>query len=149
MAFRGDVLRAARDRAGLSAGELAALVGASDGAAVRAWERGRVSPAPRRIPVIARAVGVEPLRLVQGDDQIVTLTVLRRAAGLTLKEVADRVRMSFSRYQAIEHGGVLREPEKARISDALGVSIAEIERAWLQGRRGNEAECEAGTVGDM
>ena len=64
MSFDGDLLRRLRMGAGLTQAELGQRVGVS-AAAVSAWESSVCCPRPKRMPSLARSLGVEPLELLR------------------------------------------------------------------------------------
>jgi transcriptional regulator with XRE-family HTH domain len=118
-----------RIEAGLSRGEVARRVGVWDSASVSAWERGRQQPAPANVPLLAAALGVAPLELfdVPGTPSV---GVLRRAAGLTLMELAQKAGLAYVRCQRIEKG--LFEPtadDIQRLAAALGETVQRVEAA--------------------
>jgi transcriptional regulator with XRE-family HTH domain len=93
-----------------------------DSASVAAWERGRQQPAPGNVPRLASALGVRPLDLFEltGTPSV---AVLRRAAGLTLAQLAANTGLSYARCQRIEKG--LVKPctsDVARLASALGAT---------------------------
>ena len=65
--FRGDRLAAAREDAGMTQADLALAIGVSAAQRIANWERGDEQPRPNFIPVLARALGVAPLELVDVD----------------------------------------------------------------------------------
>jgi transcriptional regulator with XRE-family HTH domain len=124
--LRGDVLASARQAAGLSQRALAAAINVADEDRVRLWERGEARPQARVIPLIAEAIGVEPLALLTGASADVDLTRLRVAAGLSLKEMAARTGLPITSYHRLERrgapqGGIDAESAKV-IADALDVA---------------------------
>ena len=57
-------LRMLRQAKGLTLAQLAGRIGSSV-ACVSAWETGRNSPSSRMVPKLARALGLEPMSLLQ------------------------------------------------------------------------------------
>ena len=88
--FRGDLLAAAREDAGLTQADLALAVGVSAAQRIANWERGDEQPRPNFIPVLARAVGIASLELIDVDPAKPGLVGLRLAAGLTAAEARIR-----------------------------------------------------------
>lgn len=129
--IRGALLQRLRGEAGLTRSEVARRVGVWDSASVAAWERGRQQPAPVNVPLLAAALGVEPLDLFEVTDTP-CMSVLRRAAGLTLTQLAATAGMSYARCQRIEKG--LIDPcatDVARLASALGTAQKRVRAAVL------------------
>ncbi len=127
--FRAAELRAARQRAGLSQAELAAGVGVFDGARVRSWERGAEQPSVSRVSRLALALGIDPLEMYEGDPARPPLALLRRIAGLTLKELAQTTGLSYARCQRLEQGQIeATHDDLIRLASALNVSVAQLPR---------------------
>lgn len=73
-----DRLQSARRQAGLTQAEAAAAAGVS----TRTWERwegGESTPSSRKLPQIARALNVAPIRLAEDGDILVALRQVLRA----------------------------------------------------------------------
>lgn len=124
--LRGDVLAKAREAAGLSRRELAAAINVGDLGRVALWERGEARPQARMIPLVAAALGVEPMSLLTGSSKDPDLTRLRVAAGFNLEEMAARTGLPITSYHRLERrgapqGGVEPTVVKA-IADALGIA---------------------------
>ncbi len=127
--FRGAVLRAARQRAGLSQAELAARAGVFDGARVRSWERGAEQPSVGRVSRLALALGIDALDMYYGDPSRPPLALLRRVAGLTLKELARKTGLTYARCQRLEQGVVEATHEDvAKLASALNVPAVQLTR---------------------
>jgi transcriptional regulator with XRE-family HTH domain len=94
--IRGDLVARLRHEAELTRDAIARRVVVWDSASVAAWERGRQQPSPAKVPLLAAALGVKPLDLF-AITRAPPLSVLRRAASLTLTEVASRVGMSYAK----------------------------------------------------
>ena len=128
--FHPNLLRAARSAAGLSAAAIADVVGASDGATVRAWERGATAPSVHRIPLLAKALDIDALHLVCGEVARPSMKSLRRAAGLTLVELSRRTGLGYARCRQLETGSVgVAQIEVAEIARATGFSQARVREA--------------------
>lgn len=109
-------------------------VGVWDGGSVAAWERGRKQPSPAKIPRLADALGVKPLDLFEVTGHP-PLEVLRRAAGLTLIELAGLSGLPYSRCERLEKGTI--EPadeDERRLAGALGVRVKDVHAAVLAAR---------------
>ncbi len=103
--LRGDVLARARQAAGLSQRALATAINMADEDRVGLWERGEARPQARVLPLIAAQLGVDPLSLLAGEPDNPDLTRLRVAAGLNLKEMAERVGLPITSYHRLERRG--------------------------------------------
>lgn len=127
--IRGEWLMQLRLQAGLGRTELAHRVQVWDRATVGAWERGDQQPSRRKVPLLADALGVRPLDLFELDGPP-SLSTLRRAAGLTLMQLAARTDMSYARCQRLEKGLLIPTvAERARLAEALGVRRKDIQVA--------------------
>ncbi len=109
MAFSGARLAAARIAAGLTQEGLARVLHTSQ-RRISDWERGMIAPRPELTPKLAAALGLDALELLGADPEAPSLEDLRLAAGLTMDQVAQRLRISRSRYRAMEIGATRREP---------------------------------------
>jgi transcriptional regulator with XRE-family HTH domain len=119
--IRGSLLMQLRQEAGLTRAAVARHVGVWDSASVAAWERGKQQPAPVNVPLLAAALGVAPLDLFEVVGAP-SLGMLRRAAGLTLTELAEQAGVPYTRCQRIETGLMVPTGDDvARLSTALGV----------------------------
>ena len=114
---------------------LAIAINVADGDRVRLWERGEARPQARVVPLIAAALGVEPLSLLTGDSVEPDLTRMRVAAGLSLKDMAARTGLAITSYHRLERRGAPQGGLDARtvkvVAEALGVSpdkVAELLR---------------------
>lgn len=114
-ALNGDVLRAAREAAGLTQTELARLVGVVDGQRISKWERGAARP--RSAPLLAAvgdALGLRPREMLADPGEEVTLRWLRFAAGLTVEQLAAAVHVSTPTVKRWESEG-LKDPSTETI----------------------------------
>lgn len=118
--FRGDRLLAAREAAGLSRDELTLRLGMSTPIRIKLWEDGAERPRPSFVPLLAAAVGVDPLHLLDVDPQDPPLAALRIAAGLATTQMA-RPGLSVMSYQRIEGG----QP-RIEASDDIVTLIADV-----------------------
>ena len=105
MGFDGARLRALRHRANLSQRELGELIGA-DITVIANYENGRAAPRVDRLGRLALALGAAPADLLPEDVSDETLERLRVRAGLLQATVAERARMTRSKYAAIERGQI-------------------------------------------
>ena len=127
--YFGARLKALRKKAGLTQEELADVLGISY-MTVRRWEAGKASPRVEDIPSIAQALGVPEADLLDTNASIpfgANLKALRRKAGLTQSQLADKIGVSLLtlfRWEKDE-----RQPRMSEIkalAKALGVSEAEL-----------------------
>jgi len=125
--FSPEALRRAMQRAEVSAEELATLIGLTR-QAVQKWLRGDSSPAPRSLPRIAEALGVDPAQLTPGATAAPRLSDLRVRAGLSQVETAERLGIGATTLRGLE-AGTHRElsPELAdAIADLYSVTAEEV-----------------------
>ena len=114
----GTALRRARLARGLTQHQLARLIDVAGGERIALWERGISEPRARLVPLLASALGVEPLELLEmpnGTD----LKALRLASGLTAPEVAAAAHVSLPTYLHWESGRRLPVADQ-RMLGALG-----------------------------
>ena len=105
-----SVLRAAREKAGLTQHELARLVGAAGGERISRWELGASVPRPDFLVKLARALDIPTLRLIHMEGEVPDLRALRLKAGLTVPELAAAVNVAVPTYYAWEQGRWTRLP---------------------------------------
>lgn len=121
--LRGDVLAKARQAAGLSQRALASAISMADADRVGFWERGEARPQARLIPLIAEQLGLEPLSLLDGDPDEPSLPRLRVAAGLNLKEMAERAGLPITSYHRLERRGAPQGGLDPAITEAIANSL--------------------------
>jgi transcriptional regulator with XRE-family HTH domain len=124
--FRGDQLARARERAGFSQSELASAVGVAAAERIARWERGDEQPRPQFIPLLAAALNVTALDLLDGDPNRPGLATLRLAAGLTVADLAKSAGISTMTYNRLERGTPVQAlpPETLRsLAEVLHVSV--------------------------
>ena len=132
--FRADRLRELRVRAGFSADDLAAKVGATR-QAVSTWETGRSTPPPATLGRIANALPTSVAALVPIPESQLKLSDLRVHAALSQGDAAQLLGMSNTVLADIERG---RKPEtEERIesfAETYGVSTRTVAAAWSRTR---------------
>ena len=134
-----EVLRTARERAGLTQHELARLIGVAGGERVSRWELGTSRPRGYKVlHRLADVLGVEPDAL---------LVPAPGGAGLAQAEVHRGPEHSRAREAGPDVGGEpeslggghpMRIPARAALKPlarALGVTIEEVERAVVRSRQ--------------
>lgn len=119
-----SVLRAAREKAGLTQHELARLVGAAGGERISRWELGASVPRPDFLVKLARALDIPTLRLIHLDGEVPDLKALRLNAGLTVPELAAAVNVAVPTYYAWEQGRWTRLPAATQI-ESLARGLAD------------------------
>lgn len=134
-----SVLRAAREKAGLTQHELARLVGAAGGERISRWELGASVPRPDFFVKLARALDIPTLRLIHIDGEVPDLKALRLKAGLTVPELAAAVNVAVPTYYAWEQGRWTRLPAATQIeslarglADTVDVVAAAFQEAQQQ-----------------
>ena len=129
-AFNAKGMRAQRERAGLTLWELRDLTGIPR-AELQAYESGIRPPRPPRLVVLARALGVKPLALMNRDVIGYGLASLRVTAGLCKQELATRAGISVLMLRSLESGTTcqLDWPTARRIARALRTSPEAVRRA--------------------
>ncbi len=127
-AIAGDVLRAAREAAGLTQHELAHRIGVvGGGERVSMWERGVARPrSPQILRAVADAVDLPPVALLMPPAQGPTIRWYRFAAGgLSVDQLARIAHVSAPTLRRWESQGPRRSMSEATarlIGDALGGS---------------------------
>jgi transcriptional regulator with XRE-family HTH domain len=137
----GRALSRAREAAGLTQPALALQLGVSGGTRVWLWERGAEQPRPKFVPLMAKILGVEPLKLLDGDPARPTISALRLAAGLTRDEVWEQARITRMTYHRIDRGVGVRTPDPSvvrALATLLDHSTADT-LAAIQRARGTDA----------
>lgn len=144
--FRGDRLRRSREAAGLDLRTLTLALELSTPERVRQWERGLERPRPRFIPLLARAVGLDPLELLDVDVQDPPLAGLRLAAGLSIPDITSIAGVSRGTFQRLEGGWPSGGPPAQLVqalAAAFGRTSGEVEAAIRRSR----ADVAAAAVG--
>lgn len=136
--FSGRRLAEARRAAGLTEEDLAGAIGVSSGLRIRAWESGEAErPRPRFIPLLAEALGIDPLSLLDVDPEDPPLVALRVAAGKAIQDVCNELGMALMNYQRLESGIVAYELDESTavgLADAFGVTAARVRAALRRSR---------------
>ncbi|HEV8115999.1 MAG TPA: helix-turn-helix transcriptional regulator, partial [Acidimicrobiales bacterium] len=88
--FSGTALRRARVERGLSHDALARLTGRTRGHLIH-WEQGRYRPSPALLVILAQALDLDPLELLDVTEDTATLPDLRGRVGLATVDVADHL----------------------------------------------------------
>ncbi len=134
-----SVLRAAREKAGLTQHELARLVGAAGGQRISRWELGASVPRPYFLVKLAGALDIPTLRLIHIDGEVPDLRALRLKAGLTVPELAAAVNVAVPTYYAWEQGRWTRLPAARQLeslarglADTVDVVVAAFQEARQQ-----------------
>lgn len=111
----GERLRQVRELTGLTQIEMAEALNISQPAYVE-WEKGRTQPTPDKFPLIAKVLNTSIDYLLQGapnENRLANfqgktlgerLVFLRKNAGLTQAEVADRLQVGQNSYSNWENG---------------------------------------------
>jgi len=134
----GERLRQVRELEGLTQVEMAEALNISQPAYVE-WEKGRTQPTPDKFPLIAKVLNISTDYLLQGapnENRLVNfqgktlgerLVFLRKNAGLTQAEVADRLQVGQNSYSNWENG--VRTPIYPiieKLADFFGVTPASL-----------------------
>ena len=133
-----SVLRAAREKAGLTQHELARLVGAAGGERISRWELGASVPRPDFLVKLARALDIPTLRLIHMEGEVPDLRALRLKAGLTVPELAAAVNVAVPTYYAWEQGRWTRLPAARQLESlarGLGDTVDVVAAAFQEARQ--------------
>lgn len=132
----GDHVAELRKAAGLLQTDLAEQLGTRD-RRVSEWERGEQQPHPRHLVAIARALSVEPLSLLDVDQEDPPVLALRLAAGLTLEELSRVSGIPRTTYLRLETGvGRTQAPDNVLQALAAGLRVPQerVHRALRRSR---------------
>ncbi|HEY5857735.1 MAG TPA: helix-turn-helix transcriptional regulator [Aldersonia sp.] len=114
--FQPGRLQAARQRSGMSRGELGRLADIDETTILR-WETGHGAPQPDLLARTAKILEIELDQLVVIDPAERTLADLRVLAGLTQQQLGSRIGTSYQTVSRVERG-------QSRLSDTLADRIA-------------------------
>lgn len=128
-------------------------MGAAGGERVSRWELGTSVPRPDFLVKLARALGIQPMILIQLEGEIPDLRALRLKAGLTVPDLIGRANLSVPTYYSWEQGRWTRLPGAATLealSKVLGEPVDVVAAAFheaqrLRLRRGKKRKSEART----
>lgn len=140
--FRPEVLRAAREEAGLTQHQLARLIGVAGGERVSRWELGASSPRASILARLATALGVRVVDLLGGNASPTDLRLLRLEAGCGSREAARRAHLAAATYIRWEAGAFNNMPPDrllTPLAGVLGVSLAVLRDALKQSRSRHES----------
>ncbi|MEU9529640.1 MULTISPECIES: helix-turn-helix transcriptional regulator [Streptomyces] len=116
----------------MTAAALAARVGTTK-SQILAYENGHQTPDPKRIRELAEALDVMPQMLMRrGHRRHWDLADIRRASGLTAKDVVEKLCISPKSYRRFEQNGIVpvRRPSFLDdVSGALGVPQRQLQKA--------------------
>ncbi len=133
-AFSRTAARAARNRAGLTQADAAAIIGVTDGI-VSAWESGTRAPGPRNLVALATSLGVDAAELINLADDDRRLADIRAISGLSGGDVAERLEISATSLYDVERGDQRPSAQlQARLAALYGVGEGVIEDAWVRSR---------------
>jgi transcriptional regulator with XRE-family HTH domain len=133
-----SVLRAAREKAGLTQHELARLVGAAGGERISRWELGASVPRPEFLVKLAKALDIPTLRLIYIEGEVPDLRALRLRAGLTVPALAAAVNVAAPTYYAWEQGRWTRLPAGTQLESlarGLAVTVDVVAAAFQEARK--------------
>lgn len=124
--FQPARLQAARQRSGMSRGELGRLAEIDETTILR-WETGHGAPQPDLLARAAQVLEVDMDQLVVIAPAERTLADLRVLAGLTQQQLGSRVGTSYQTVSRVERGqSRLSESLADRIASAVGVDRATV-----------------------
>ncbi|MFH5207898.1 helix-turn-helix domain-containing protein [Antrihabitans spumae] len=132
--FVPAALESARDNAGMTRGTLARKIGV-DPTTIHGWETGRSHPTPDLLARAAEELGILVDALVDIDPDQRTLTDLRVLAGLTQRQLADRIGLSQPTVGRIERGEArLTDPAAELLASTLGLPLPIVRDAHRRAR---------------
>lgn len=132
------LLRAARERAGITQSDLARLIGVVGGERVSRWEHGRSQPRPDLLVRLAEELDLQPRQLIRSASSVPDLRALRLGAGLEADEVVAAIHLSLPTYRKWEQGRWVRLPARSSLSTlarTFKVSLSEVDQAFHASRR--------------
>ena len=139
----GQLLRAAREKAGLTQHELARLVGVAGGERVSRWELGVTEPRPHHLVSLAKILALPVSGLLSASKGSKDLRFLRLEAGLSTTELAEQAGVGAMTYHRWESGAIRRLPPPealealARVLDASVPDVAAAFHTSVSSESGN------------
>lgn len=131
-------LRSLRASKRLTQQQLSELIGVAEGR-VSTWERGQSTPHPHQFRALAAALGVSIGSLLRPvDTHQRDLCRLRIEAGLSVKELAERVGVPVQTLKRWENGRVRNLQDRApvrEIAHALAVEVKLVREALARSSR--------------
>ena len=132
--FQPGRLQAARQRSGMSRGELGRLADIDETTILR-WETAHAAPQPDLLARAAHALDVEMDQLVVIAPAERTLADLRVLAGLTQQQLGSRIGTSYQTVSRVERGqSRLSETLADRIAKAVGADTTTVVDAHRRAR---------------
>ncbi len=132
--FSGTALRRARVERGLSHDALARLTGRTRGHLIH-WEQGRYRPSPALLVILAQALDLDPLELLDVTEDTATLPDLRGRAGLATVDVAEHLGVHPTTYRRLERGHApLADDTAATLAALFGTTPDRIVDAYTRVR---------------
>jgi len=132
--FSGAALRRARVNRGLSHDALGRLTGRARPNLI-AWEQGHYRPTPRLLVILAEALDIDPLDLLDVTEDTATLPDLRGRAGLATVDVAEHLGVHPSTYRRLERGvAPLTSETAATVAGLFNTTPARIADAYGRAR---------------
>ncbi|GAA2105673.1 hypothetical protein GCM10009801_81890 [Streptomyces albiaxialis] len=144
--FRSERLKRERQKAGLSAEQVAVLAGISPETVRRAESGAGRYPSARVVRQLAEALGTTVEHLAPSGDSPRTLRHIRQQLGRTQREIAQLVGKSVQMVSRVERG-VYRASQPELWAKAYAVSRKRWLSAWQAGRdeRGRAIKDRGGT----
>ena len=132
--FNGAALRQARINRSLSHDALGRLTGQARPNLI-AWEQGRHRPTPRLLVVLADALDIDPLELLDVTEDTATLADLRGRAGQATVDVAVRLGIHPTTYRRLERGQApLTDETAATLAGLFNTTAERIAAAYARAR---------------
>ncbi|PRZ34807.1 DNA-binding XRE family transcriptional regulator [Antricoccus suffuscus] len=100
------------------------------------YENGRLSPQPRRVAQIAKALEMPVRSLIAIDHRAASLADYRGRSGLSQTDAAAQLGISSTKWGALERGAQAPTDEEwARIANITGENEQRLRAAWKRTRR--------------
>jgi transcriptional regulator with XRE-family HTH domain len=94
---------------------------------ISAWERGVDAPTAPYVPLLARALTIDPLILFDVDPAAPPFAVLRIVRGWTLSALAEETGLNYSSLHRWSRGvAPIPDEAAARLAKALRITRAEL-----------------------